>query len=214
MKKEAIFYYDIISPYAYLFVKMRRQLEGKLSLKPVPIFFPGLLRAQNNVGPAEVPEKRMHTYNFCTWKAARENIPLKFPKRHPFSSVAAMRLLYAHQADWDMVDKAFNFVWQEGKDPETDWTGFCAALGLHADTLKPTDENIKLGLAANTELASKAGVFGVPSVVVDGRSFWGCDTLEWILEFVDNPNLFNEEPYKSLSLVDNPLLKNDCLNGI
>lgn len=207
MKKEAIFYYDVISPYAYLFIKMRGRLEGRLSLKPVPIFFPGLLRAQNNVGPAEVPEKRIHTYNFCTWRAAQEGIQFKFPKRHPFSSLSAMRLLYAHQADWSIVDKAFNFIWAEGKEPETDWVGFCSALGLNQDTLKPTDESIKLGLAKNTELAARAGVFGVPSVVVDGQPFWGCDTIDWILEFVKNPNLFKEEPYKSLLLTENPLLK-------
>lgn len=209
MKKEAIFYYDVISPYAYLFVKMRDRLEEKLSLKPVPIFFPGLLRAQNNVGPAEVPEKRIHTYNFCTWKAAQEGIPFKFPKRHPFSSVAAMRLLYAHQANWDMVEKAFNFIWQEGKEPETDWHGFCGALGLSSDTPKPTDENIKTGLAKNTQIAGSSGVFGVPSVVIDGKVFWGCDTIEWINEFVENPNLFNEDPYKLILQIENPLLNSN-----
>ena len=52
MKLKAYFYYDIISPYAYLLLKSRKILEDKLELIPVPIFFPGLLRLQDNRGPA------------------------------------------------------------------------------------------------------------------------------------------------------------------
>ena len=206
MKTTAQFYYDIISPYAYLFTKMRQPLEDRLNLEPVPIFFPGLLRAQNNVGPAEVPEKRIHTYTFCVWKARQLGIPFQFPKRHPFSSVAAMRLLYEQKANWDMVDRAFEFVWKDGGDPETHWLDFCVALGLPASTDKPQSDEIKQGLTTNTQQAAKQGVFGVPAIVVNGRPFWGCDSIDWILEFLDHPGLFDEPAFKNAIATHNPLL--------
>ena len=39
MKPPANFYYDIISPYVYFFLKLRKPLEALVDLKPVPIFF-------------------------------------------------------------------------------------------------------------------------------------------------------------------------------
>jgi 2-hydroxychromene-2-carboxylate isomerase len=52
-KTEGFFYYDIISPFTYLFLRQREVLAKRLNLIPKPIFFPGLLRLQDNRGPAE-----------------------------------------------------------------------------------------------------------------------------------------------------------------
>lgn len=200
-------YYDVISPYAYLFAKSRGKLANHIDMTPVPIFFPGLLRKQNNVGPAEVPEKRLHTYAFCVWKAKELGIPFQFPNRHPFSSIAAMRLLYAENSDWNMVDRAMDFIWRDGGDPETQWGAFCQALGLSESTPKPQSEEIKQGLMRNTDAAAKAGVFGVPSVVVNERVFWGLDTIDWIAQYTQNPDLFNDPAYQRALSTANPLLQ-------
>ena len=50
-KIAATFYYDIVSPFAYLYVKQRKRLEDQLDIKPVPILLGGLLRASENKGP-------------------------------------------------------------------------------------------------------------------------------------------------------------------
>lgn len=34
------------------------------------------------------------------------------------------------------------------------------------------------------------GVFGVPTPVLKNRLFWGCDTVDWALQFLDDPELF------------------------
>ncbi len=44
-KVPATFYYDIISPFAYLYIKQRQRLESKLEITPVPILLGSLLRA-------------------------------------------------------------------------------------------------------------------------------------------------------------------------
>jgi 2-hydroxychromene-2-carboxylate isomerase len=206
IKKDAIFYYDIISPYAYIFMKTRKELQEHLNLKPQAIFFPGLLRLQNNVGPAEVAEKRLHTYTFCVWKAEQLNIPFKFPRRHPFSSIAAQRLLLQVSANWEMLDQAFDFVWGRGGDPETDWSDFCEAIGLPRNTEKPQDDSVKKALLNETQKAAELGVFGVPSVLVDGRVFWGCDSMPWILDYLDRPKMFEEAAYYDALHTFNPLI--------
>ena len=207
MKLKAYFYYDIISPYAYLFLKSRKILEDKLELIPVPIFFPGLLRLQDNRGPAEVSEKRIYTYQFCVWKAQKLNLSFQFPKRHPFASAPAQRLLLQNNADLAMLDKAFDFVWGQGHDPELEWEGFCVAIGLPKNTPKPQDENIKKALIESTQTAANHGVFGVPSIRIDQQIFWGVDSIGWILEYLTKPEMFSEKEYQAVHSIINPLIE-------
>ena len=41
-------------------------------------------------------------------------------------------------------------------------------------------QDVKDELRKNTDLALSRGVFGVPTVFVGERSFWGNDRLEWV----------------------------------
>jgi 2-hydroxychromene-2-carboxylate isomerase len=45
-----------------------------------------------------------------------------------------------------------------------------------------TDEEVKTALKANTEKAVQRGVFGAPSMFVDGQLFFGQDRLEFVRE--------------------------------
>jgi 2-hydroxychromene-2-carboxylate isomerase len=206
MKPKAYFYYDIISPYVYFFLKSRKVLEEKLELIPIPIFFPGLLRLQDNRGPAEVAEKRIHTYQFCVWKAQQLKLPFQFPNRHPFASAPAQRLLLQNKADLAMLDKAFDFVWGQGHDPELEWEGFCEAIGLPKNTPKPQDEQIKKALIDTTQTAANHGVFGVPSLRINEQVFWGNDSIDWALEYLNKPEMFSEKEFQRARSVINPLL--------
>jgi 2-hydroxychromene-2-carboxylate isomerase len=149
-KIAATFYYDIVSPFAYLYIKQIHRLEGKLDIKPVPILLGGLLRATENKGPGEVAAKRPHTYQFCVWQAEKFGIPLRFPEHHPFMTVAAQRLLVEQNAEWKMVERAFDYIWVEGRDPNLSWPEFCDYLGLAAETPRPESPEVKAKLIANT----------------------------------------------------------------
>lgn len=59
------FYYDIISPFSYFYVKQRHRLDTRVHIQPVPILLGGLFRATDNRGPGEVEAKRPHTYQYC-----------------------------------------------------------------------------------------------------------------------------------------------------
>ena len=204
-KIPAIFYYDIVSPFAYLYIKQRQHLEKFLDISPVPVLLGGLLRAAENKGPGEIAAKRPHTYQFCVWQAEKLGIPFRFPAHHPFMTVAAQRLLVEQNANWTMVERAFDYVWVEGNDPNQSWPEFCIYLGLPANTAKPDNPEVKKQLIDNTNQAKDHGAFGVPALVVNGHCFWGVDTIDWVLDFLARPNMFEEEQYTFAASVPNGL---------
>jgi hypothetical protein len=204
-KISATFYYDIVSPFAYLYIKQRERLEKKLEITPVPILLGGLLRAAENKGPGEVAAKRPHTYQFCIWQAEKLGIPFRFPEHHPFMTVAPQRLLVEKNADWSMVERAFDYVWVEGKDPNLSWSDFCLYLGLPADTAKPDSPEIKAQLISNTNQAKIAGAFGVPALIVNQHCFWGVDTIDWVLDYLARPGMFEETSYAYAGSIPNGL---------
>ena len=205
-KIPAHLYYDIISPFAYLYIKQRKRLKEKLEITPIPILLGGLFRATENKGPGEVAAKRPHTYQFCVWQAEKLGIPFRFPDHHPFMTVAPQRLLVQEKADWKMVEKAFDYVWLEGKDPNLSWSDFCSYLGLSADTSKPDSTEIKAQLIANTKQAREDGAFGVPALIVNQHCFWGLDTIDWTLDYLARPQMFEEASYAYAGKVPNGLI--------
>ena len=204
-KVAATFYYDIISPFAYLYIKQRHRLESKLDITPVPILLGGLLRATDNKGPAEIAAKRPHTYQFCVWQAEKLGIPFRFPEHHPFMTVAAQRLLTQEKADWALVERAFDYVWVEGRDPNLSWPEFCTYLGLPPDTLRPEDPDVKAQLITNTNQAKLDGAFGIPALIVNQHCFWGADAIEWTLDYLARPGMFEEASYAYAAKVPNGL---------
>jgi carboxymethylenebutenolidase len=76
-------------------------------------------------------------------------------------------------------------MWAERKDLEDDATlrAVLAERGLPVEWVERTkDPEIKAALASNTAAAAAAGVFGVPTFVVDGKTLvWGQDRLELVM---------------------------------
>jgi len=115
---------------------------------------------------------------------------LDTPARHPFNPLSTLRLLVALGAGRSQVEQAFDFIYEQGRDPERDWRGLCDALHVTDADALVADPAVKQRLIANTEQAADAGVFGVPTFIVRGELFWGADTIEWMNAFVDDPGMF------------------------
>ena len=94
-----------------------------------------------------------------------------------------------------MVERAFDYVWLEGKDPNLSWPQFCEYLGLPIQTPKPDSPMAKEKLIANTHLAKENGAFGVPALVINEQCFWGLDTIDWALDYLARPRMFEEPTY-------------------
>ena len=54
-------------------------------------------------------------------------------------------------------------------------------------------------LRANTEAAQAAGVFGVPAFVVDGKVFWGLDSLPMLRAYLDGDAWFDGPGWNAVS---------------
>jgi hypothetical protein len=56
---------------------------------------------------------------------------------------------------------------------------------------------VKQRLRSNGEDAAAAGVFGVPTAVVDGRCFWGFDSTDMLLAYLRGDPFFQSGLLKS-----------------
>lgn len=175
-------YLDFISPYAYLaFEQLPRTLQG-LSYEVVyrPILFAGLLKHHGQLGPAEIAPKRDWTYRQVLWLARTLEVPLDLPAAHPFNPLALLRLAWACERQgtpnrW-VCETIFRHVWRGGTAAD-DATRLAQLTAQLAPARDPAGDEAKQALKAATDGALAAGVFGVPTFVVDGRAFWGLDAL-------------------------------------
>jgi 2-hydroxychromene-2-carboxylate isomerase len=78
-----------------------------------------------------------------------------------------------------VAETLFRHVWQDGLEPMDPQRLDALAQALEPQ-LRPGDADgsrAKALLRANTDAAAAQGVFGVPALGVDGRVFWGLDSL-------------------------------------
>lgn len=191
---KAVWYFDVISPFAYLQQAQFDAMPKDLEISFRPILFAGLLDHWGHKGPAEIPRKRQHTYRYCVWYAARHGIPFKMPPAHPFNPLKALRLSIVLDNAPEAVGAIFAAIFAEGGDltePET-WARLTERLGVADADEQVSRPEIKAALRRNTEDAAAAGVFGVPTFSVDGEQFWGVDSTEMFLDYLKNPAGFAE----------------------
>jgi 2-hydroxychromene-2-carboxylate isomerase len=200
---QATWYYDLISPFAYLYRRQWRRLDASFEARLRPVLFGGILKHWGSIGPAELPTKRIHTYQYCAWQAKKLGVPFVMPSRHPFNPLSALRLMVGIEAHAQIVDRAFDAIWAQGTDPELDFEGFVTKLGVPMNEAARliSDPVVKAQLALNTQEAIGHGVFGVPTLRFDGQNFWGCDSIDWANDFLRRPALFEAPEYQQAHTV-------------
>lgn len=184
--KHITFYLDFISPYAYLaFEKLPEALKGlSYSVTYKPLLFAGLLKHWGQKGPAEIESKRAWTFRHVQWLAHHHGIELQAPAQHPFNPLALLRLMLAcapagGAPNRYVCERVLHHVWRGGLDAN-DPARLAALASELAPAREPGAESVKRELAAHTEAAIARGLFGVPTIDVDGRQFWGFDSLDMV----------------------------------
>ncbi len=182
----ATFYFDLGSPFAYL----AAERIGKVIAEPVdwqPILLGGLFKltgrsswaladpARREQGIAEV-ERRALSYGLP---------PVRWPDPWPGNYLIAMRAATFAQRTGhihEFATSAFRNAFQSGHDLGVAARVLEAArdAGLDPGEVEKAtnDEEIKVALREATDSAHRLGVFGVPTIVIDGEVFWGEDRLE------------------------------------
>ena len=173
------FHFDYISPYSYL-AWHRLQAFARaheLIVEPKPTLLAALLNSLGHKGPGEIPPKRSYMFKDCIRAAAQQNVPFVPPYSHPFNPLASLR---ATLLDMDtdtrlgLVTRLFDATWAESRDlgsPEV-VAQICAEVGIPDARERIQDPAIKERLFAASQRAIELGVFGVPTMIVDGELFW------------------------------------------
>jgi 2-hydroxychromene-2-carboxylate isomerase len=181
--KTLTFWFDPISPYACLaFEQLPQALEGcSYNVDYRPVLFAGLLGHWGQLGPAEIAPKRAWTYRQVAWQAHRLGIDMAMPAQHPFNPLALLRLTLASAPPAGLpnrrvVELVMRHVWRGGADAN-DAARLQALHEAVAPLRDPQSEPVKAELRAHTDVAIGRGVFGVPTLELDGRLFWGLDAL-------------------------------------
>ncbi|MCE3003753.1 MAG: 2-hydroxychromene-2-carboxylate isomerase [Xanthomonadaceae bacterium] len=199
--RHADWYFDFISPFSWLQWRRLDALRDRLAIRPVPVVLGAMLARFENKGPAEIPAKRAFTYRFVHWQARRAAVALRFPPTHPFNPLPALRLAVALDARAEAIDAIFRAIWERGEAMDTPQalaplaadfgiTDVAAAIGAPA---------VKERLRADTEAAIAAGVFGVPTLAIDGLQFWGNDATPMLEDWLADPTLFEGPEFARLA---------------
>jgi 2-hydroxychromene-2-carboxylate isomerase len=182
---QATFYFDLGSPFAYLTAE---RLEAHLP-EPVawqPVLLGGIFKLngrsswalgdadRRRAGIAEV-ERRAREYGLP---------PVRWPEPWPSDYLFAMRVAtFAFQVGRgrEFTTQAFRAAFQVGQDLSVaeHVLGAATTIGLDPQTAAEAtrDPAVKAALRTATDAAHERGVFGVPTVAVDGELFWGDDRL-------------------------------------
>jgi 2-hydroxychromene-2-carboxylate isomerase len=197
--RQVIWYFDFISPYSYFGLFELQRLGAGVHVDCRPVLFAGLLNHWGQRGPAEIPGKRTWTYRWCTWYAAQHGIAFKFPHAHPFNPLGYLRLAIAANCAPAAIRTIFERLWTTGADP-TDariLQELATSLGISGEQL--AEPRVKERLRANSDAAIAQGVFGVPTLVVDGEVFWGADATDFARAYIADASVLDNEEMRRVS---------------
>ncbi|MFZ3221196.1 MAG: 2-hydroxychromene-2-carboxylate isomerase [Rhodoferax sp.] len=204
--KHITFYLDFISPYAWLaFEELPEALMGlSYSVTYKPLLFAALLKHHGQLGPAEIPAKRDWTYRQVQWLAHAKGRALDLPAVHPFNPLGLLRLAIATdpqgQPNRYVCETLFKHVWVGGQDA-ADAPRLAALTAQLTPPRSPADASVKEQLKAHADEAIAKGIFGVPAFEVDGKVFWGQDSLPMLRAYLEGDPWFDGPQWDAVQAV-------------
>jgi len=204
------FYFDYISPYAYIAWTQIRALANQhdRTVEPIPVLFGGLLNESGRLGPAETPLMRRWLWKNVLRKCTQLDIPVQPPDTHPFNPLLALRVTTLDMTDQQreqLIDLLFTAVWVKSQNVTDTQVikPLLAQVGLDGDQALAQVQQpaIKQRLKENTETAIKAGTFGVPTMIVDDELFWGHDDFDYLEAFLSGEDRYHKHLLTSLDAV-------------
>ena len=191
MSNHIDFYFDIISPYAYIAYK--KILKNKdIAFNYKPIFLGGLHNLAGIDSPAFNKYKIKNTINDCNLVAQKNNIDFKWNSKFPFNSLNLMRgyLCVSKDIKEEYLNCFFEAYWKDNEDLSNTENIYRLLNNLKIDNEKfyksIKEQEVKDKLIKLTSEAFDKEVFGAPTFIVNNKIFWGQDRLEYAIEELDN----------------------------
>tara|TARA_B100000965_G_scaffold181993_1_gene151903 strand:+ start:1394 stop:1969 length:576 start_codon:yes stop_codon:yes gene_type:complete len=191
MSNHIDFYFDIISPYAYIaYKKILKRKNILLNYKP--IFLGGLHNLAGIEAPAFNKYKMNNMKNDCDLVALKNNIEFKWNSKFPINSLNLMRGYICVNEDKrdQYLNCFFDAYWKDNQDLSNSKNIDNLLNNLKIDSHRfyqfIKEQTIKDKLIKLTTEAFQKKVFGAPTFIVNNKIFWGQDRLEYALEELDN----------------------------
>ena len=190
MTKSIDFYFDIISPYAYLAYKQLSSLENlkKIKFNYKPILLGGLHKLAGITAPAFNEFKMKNMKNDCNLIASKKNIKFQWNDKFPINTLKIMRgYLSVNEEKKDIyLETFFNSYWRDNIDLENidEIKNLLKKIDIDINNFFNDLEDIKIKekLKEITNSAFEKEVFGAPTFVVNNKLFWGQDRLDYAIE--------------------------------
>ena len=187
MSNHIDFYFDIISPYAFIAYKNIIKINNiKFNFKP--IFLGGLHNLVEITAPAFNKFKLKNMKNDCELISKKNDINFSWNSKFPINTLHIMRgyLFVEEVKKKEYLNTFFNAYWQDNVDLtiEKNITQLLNKLNIdHKEFFKGiSKQEIKYQLKNATNDAFNKEIFGAPTFVVNKKIFWGQDRLEYALD--------------------------------
>ena len=187
MSNHIDFYFDIISPYAYIAHKKIQKIKDiKFIYKP--ILLGGLHNLAEITPPAFNKYKMKNMQNDCELISKKNHIDFTWNLKFPINSLSIMRgyLFIDQDKQYNYLNTFFNSYWNKNLDLSNEDEFSKILKDLEIDQEKfwngIKDQSIKNKLKELTNEAFKKEVFGAPTFIVNNKIFWGQDRLEYAIE--------------------------------
>ncbi|MDA7084825.1 2-hydroxychromene-2-carboxylate isomerase [Pseudomonas sp. SA3-5] len=191
MSKQVEFFFDFGSPASYLAWSQLPRITAAAGAQITwrPMLLGGVFKASGNQSPVAIPAKGRYMLQDLARFAQRYDVPLAFNPYFPINTLQLMRGAagYLDSAAFQPYVRAvFEAIWvqQQNLGNREVVAQVLRGAGLNPAEFKQlvSDEAVKQRLKDNTEEAIRRGVFGAPTLFVDGEMFFGQDRLDFVAE--------------------------------
>ena len=191
---ELDFYFDFGSPTAFLANSRLRQLQQEYDFKIhyKPVLLGGIFKATGNSSPVMVAAKGEYMLKHDLPRYAQKySVALKFNPHFPINTLQLMRAATGllDKSNFDsFINTIFKAIWIDGLNMGDEMVLQKVLsdnnFNSHDIFKLASTDSVKEILIENTDSAVKRGLFGVPTIFINGEMFFGQDRLDFVEEIL------------------------------
>ena len=197
MPKPIEFHFDFSSPYSYLASEQIEPIAARYgrTVEYKPVLLGAVFKTSGGAPLTEqYGPKASYAKRDFERSARYAGVPYRQPSRFPIGSVAAKRaVIWLQQHHPELVARFVHAVYRAFFVDDRDISDAAVVgdiareVGIDPARLAAgvQQQEIKDRLKAQVDQAIQIGIFGAPTIIVDGEVFWGNDRLPQIERWLE-----------------------------